>query len=67
MSALILSSKKFILSIQRRIRETYFQGDSILITEQLSAENRSELTSQFGVIIELDHYFSTQRLSFYSD
>ncbi|MBD8511371.1 ATP-grasp domain-containing protein [Photobacterium sp. CAU 1568] len=58
MSALILSSKKFILSIQRRIRETYFQGDSILITEQLSAENRSELTSQFGVIIELDHYFS---------
>ncbi|MCM0148793.1 hypothetical protein KCN56_09490 [Photobacterium galatheae] len=58
MSSLILSSKKFILSIQPHIRETYFYGDSILITEPLSAKNRSELAAQFSQIIELDQYFS---------
>ncbi|UTM60307.1 hypothetical protein L4174_019845 [Photobacterium sp. CCB-ST2H9] len=58
MSALILSSKKFILSIHPRIRDAYFHGDSLLITESLSAGNRSELAAHFGRIIELDHYFS---------
>ncbi|MDO6708138.1 acetyl-CoA carboxylase biotin carboxylase subunit family protein [Photobacterium sp. 1_MG-2023] len=58
MTTLILSSKKFILSIKPSIRAMYFPENTLLITEQLTAEERDVLVPQFGHILELDDYFS---------